>query len=331
MAKDEKSMLARMSEGKLPANRQSELPASREPRDPSEKAPRSETRGAKGKTPEEVLGERAERQEAPVATQPAEEQESKPVKTWKVKGEELTLDEIAAKGYMEDLITRAEQYSYLNKKHTELVEGLANQVAKPAEKAAPAQAEQPKLTPKQILDYYTPAVKRSAEEGFIEPELPDVYPLLMSSLMYFRDVLEADNARLQAVVQWIEGEMGVRKQREVEYRINRAVDEVAAMDGKIFEMLRKPDIRKKFIDWLYSDVDLQVKDIQTEKIQTYYLAFNGELLKEMLKNVEQPKETAPRRNIRGDGSTAAPGGVDAPVAPKTMLQRMTEARLGPEQ
>jgi len=327
MAKDEnKSLMTRMSEGKLPADRKTELPATREPRDPSQKSARSETGGAKGKTPEEVLGERAERQEAQSAVVVEEE----PVKKWKIRGEELTLDQIAEKGLMDILATQSEQYSYLNKKHQDLLEGLAGKaVSSETKEEAPVAA--PKVTAKQILDHYTPAMMKSAEEGYIEPELPDAYPLLMTSLMYFRDIIETSAADVQQIKTWIASEIRIRNSRDVTTRLNAAIDAVAGEDGKIFEMLRKPDVKLKFIDWLYKEVDPKVAELTQDRIHTYYLAFNGEALLELAKHTDRKEPPVRRPTVRGDGSSAAPGGPDPIEQPKSMMQRMTESRLGPEQ
>lgn len=330
MAQEEKSLLAKMSGSRnLPEKNKGGVPSTVAPRDPS--TPAQSAGDNLPVEPKEIVGapEGGTASEGPASTPDASSLPKAPVQKWKVKGEELTLDEIARRGLMDSLITQAEQYPYLNKKHQELLEGLAEKVAsKPP--AASVQAAQPRVSPEQILTHYLPRVRQLAEEGYIESDLVEAYPNLMASLSYFRDIVEMLEVQVQKQAAWIQNRDGLLQAQQVEGMLLSAVDAVAANEGKIFELLKNQEVRSRFIHWIKTQVDPKVGDLVPEKMKNYWLAFNGEYLLEMLKEKERQPQN-PKPNIKSDGGSSQIGAPDPVPEKKSMLDRLSESRLGVRQ
>lgn len=326
MAQAENTLLARMSNDRLP------VPGTGggEPREPTEQ---EEREIVQGRRPEDVVQARERPQPR---TDDGDDAKTVAPKKWKIGDEELTLDQIAARGLLDRLIQSAQQLPHLSKKHQELLEKVAdnNLTAKPA---APAPAAPAKIvpSPEQIVQTYLPIARQSAAEGHIETDFVEAYPQHASELMYFRDIVEADHERLEHVVNWIRAEVEMRNKRQIRGAMDVAIDRVAGRldkDGQpdpLVHRLKDADVRKGFETWLMTELDPKVGSLTDENMLNFWLAFNApELLKFTKEAADKPRVT-PRPRAAGDGSSSRPGRPETPTEP-TLLDRMSDMRLGSE-
>jgi hypothetical protein len=349
-------LMGRLTGLRVPgADRSAELPARRDERTPSDEPVDPGDRReitTRGRTPAEVLGDREE----PSEPQPSDDggQEAAPqptargrkaVKKFKYRGQELTAEEILDKGYLEALVTTAEQFPNLQRKHQQLLEDVATlQLSKKPQEAQPTvtpeQKEQSYVQHiRQISKAYEELAKREValyvKEGLIESDLPEAYEKAVTSLfailLYHIDVIQTVASRTDAAVEWIAAEREIRSAVKTKSILDQAIDKVAARKDKVYEGLKDPDTRAEFVEWLKKDVDPKVGSINEKTIGDLWIAFNAEAVLEFAKaGQEEPK---PRRNAlaSGDGSTARPGGVEEAPKEKSVMDRMIEMRLPAEQ
>lgn len=284
----------------------------------------------KGRSPQEVLEQRE-----PERRTQTDDDDAVLVRKYKVKGEELSLAEIAKRGMLEAIITSADQLPALTRKHQELLERVADKaVEKQPEKqpeAAPVQIPQA-----QIREHFMPMLKAAVEAGYIEPDFAEAYPDMSTGLMYYRTAMQEMNEKLAQVITWIGAEVKLRNARQVKFSLDSAIDAVAAKSegdkgDKIFAGLKNPEIREAFTNWLRTDVDPKVGSLTPENIERFWLAFNANDLLNFTKEAAAKVETPPvsRRKAMGDGSPSRPGVPETPKEP-SLLDRMSEMRLGPE-
>lgn len=297
----------------------------------------------KGRTPEEVLGDRQDRTDV-VETRGADTDQPILKKKYRVKvngsESELSLKEIAERGLMEALISSAEQLPHLSRKHNELLEKIADKdLSKPkAEEAAPAPV---RVTQDQITRAFMPVLQERVSMGYVEPDMAEAYPLALTGAMYnearLTDTEQAiielrkENAAMKA---WILAEIQKRKTNEFVSEFDKAIDTVAAKADdeenpeKVFLGLKDQAKRASFVEWLRKEVDPKSDAISPALIERFWMAFIGpDLLKFAKEAAVKSNARTDKRRAAGDGAGARPGPVESPK-PESLLDRMTDYRLG---
>ena len=315
-----------------------DVPARRDERELETREPVTPDRDTeKGRSPEEVLGERE--------TRPAsvtEEEKSKTPKKFKVRiddgsGEpvikELTLQQLDEQGLLDRLITTAGQFPGLNKKHQELLERIAGkEVGKPAA-ATPAKKAPP--TPAQIRQVYDTVAQRDVQGGYIEPDFAEAYPQLSAQLMYWRDIVENVMERVDAAVAWIQAEAKERDVARVMGVVNDAIEAVAKKgDGEkgdpLFKDLRDSEVRGNFVEWLRTEMDPKIGSLTPDNMERFWFAFNARGILDLTKEAAKKTAEPPSKRRAGSDGPSTRSGVRESPKEKSLLERMSETRLGAE-
>lgn len=344
----------------VPAKRDESTPSG-EPVDPGTKGTVVEGRG---KRPEEVLGDQAGRQptkpapkpadeDLPLAAQPADKKPAPKERTWKYKGEELTLKQIVDRNLLDSVFASAEQLPALTKRHQEVLEQVAaTAAAKPAPVAqtpeAQAKADEEAIKAHQqmtlkVIDAYGPAAKQEiafyVANGLIEQDMVDAYEKSVHSMfaifLYHLDAIQANASRTESAIQWIRGEVDYRGAVRTQNALFAAMDAVVAKHkGKPTEQfyagLKEPENRKQFVTWLRKEVDLPTDKITEDIIGSQWLAFNAGAIMEFAEGEREDENTRqPSQRHKGDGTSAR---IETPASdePKSLLDRFTDRALGSE-
>lgn len=333
MAQDQDTnLLARMSTNRLGNN----VPALGGDREVAEPTEREDREIEVGRRPEDVV---QAREKPPVKGTEADDAPVVP-KKWKVKGEELSLDEIAKRGWMDAIIQSAEQLPAVQKKHQELLEKVAdknlvgNETAKPAVVAAPAPP-----TPEQILKTYLPVAQERAKLGYIEPDFVEAYPQHAATLSWYADMIDELTTTVGHIRNWIGAEVQKRNFEAVNGALNTSIDKVAAkLDAKgnpdpMVATLKDPEVRKTFETWLRTEIDPKVNTLTPESMFKYWLSFNADALLEFATKAAEKPAAPARPRAHSDGSPSRPGKPETPpvlTGSAALLERMNSERLGPE-
>jgi hypothetical protein len=309
-------LLDRLTQDRLPvAHRAAELPATRsdEPSEPSLPSEHSRELGEQGRTPEEVIADRE------IQTRQAEPQPDKtPAKrTIKVNGKDVALTD----EQIRNALTTAAQFPTIQQKYQELLERSTQLPAK----ETPAAAPPARITQDQIRQTYLPMLKERIEQGYMEADFGDAYINVATGMMYYADVIEGMAEKLNWAISWIDAEREMRNAREVDKRLQTALDTVAEKPAKLYHGLRNKETRGEFVEWLRKEVDPKVSMISPEYIDKQWVAFNAASVLEFVEAQRETEDTT-RRRASGDGVRAAQGVPTSPQ-PKTLLERMTEIRL----
>ena len=354
MAKDEakgKNLLTTLTEGRLGVPALNERGT--ESRDPGESSRAVTERG--GKSPEEVLGDNAGRK-APVARgdqdEPRETEaaEKKPaIKKYRVRTDDgsgevvveaLTIAEIAERGLMERIVTSANQLPSLTKKHQDLLERVADKETAVPEKKEQKQEVNPVEFWKQVATAYQPRVeeliKFNVEHGWLEPDLPEAYPqgikTLFTRIFYQQDVIDDLRVNLQAAIDWINAEVGMRTITKSKQLIEDAVEAVAkkgdgAKGDPMFKDLRDPEIKAEFLEWMRTTVDPKMSSVNPTMVEQLWFGFNAREFLDFTREAAAKPPVTPKRRAANDGSPARIGATED-AQEKSMLERMTDMRLG---
>jgi hypothetical protein len=323
MPDERKPDLNALTRNKLPvASRKADVPAKRdegvEHREPSIRQVQTE----QGRTPAEVM-EAREQEQAQKAVQQTQEhhKEEKPARKVKVKGQEITLEQLANQpDLLEALITTAEQFPALQQKHQKLLEEISQKALErkePEQKKEEAPTEV--ITQAQIRQKYDPLVKQSVDAGYMESDFAEAYPDIAAQLIYHRDIIYALDQVAAYCREWIRCEVELRNAQEVESRLNGAVDAVAAKgdgdgkDARIFKPLRDKDQREEFIQWVRTDLDPKVGALTPVNMERYWKTYVADKLLEVVAT-EEHKEPA-RKDPKKAGGDGVGGRSGVPETP----------------
>jgi len=350
-----KPKLGDMTSGNLPANRSGRPPANREDAQVVNVPEEHRARETRGRSPEDVVAERPVAQPPQQRTAEADDEQPKQAaKKVKVRGQELTLAELAQRpDLLEALATTAEKYPELQAKHQQTLEKLADRAfAKPEpEKAKELTPDQRWFNYQQLtlqtLDQWKPFAEKVIEflvkAGKIEADAPEAYKELLISQVadscaknYRISVLEDTVAQLK---DWVHAEVGIRDARTVEYRLQSAIDAVAAKaddenhgdDVRLYRPLKNKEARAAFVKWLKEEIDPKVGAIDPENMDRFWKAYIVTSANDLLKSDrDDSREASPtdRRQARGEGRGSRVGSPDGPEE-KTQLSRLIDhARPG---
>lgn len=328
---------------------QSRLPANREPTEPStradERAPVDSSSGIEETGSRRPAFSREDlREERQPEKREASTDGKKPVRKIKWNNEELTIDDLVERGLIDSIIQSAQQLPALSRKHNELLEKVAGvNLEKSAAPAAPTQREQPPapvLTPNDIVKVYAGMAKDNADKGWVEPDLIEAYPLLMANLMWRADQIDTLTTKFNDLIVCVSRmfnylkaqEDAVQSQKEqvaVRSTIDQAVDAVAKKEGKLYKALSNETVRKDFIAWVIGDVNPDLAKVNAEFMDDMWMAFNAEALREFAKAEEEEEDPPPRRRrASSDGNSSRDGQPPAAPVKKSMLEKLTESKLG---
>lgn len=311
-------------------------------------------KGESGRSPEQVLGTRETR---PAPTPSQDDKDARKTvapRKWKVRDEELTLEEIAAKGLLDLMITQSSQASHYQKLYEDSEKAVAKEVAKPTETVDPQvlAAQQEKAHREatlQVIQNYEPAAKKEIEfyvaNGLMEPDLPEAYQKAITSmfsiLLFQLDAINANAVMNGSIKDWIAAEIGKRNAVITMSLLDQAINAVAAKaddhvdakgeavkGDKVFEGLKDSAVRQAFVAWLRKEVDPKVASLTAENMERFWLAFNAPALLDGVKTmIAKTTEKPSRVRAQGDGSPSRPAIKEAPKE-LNLLDRMTESRLG---
>jgi len=315
-------------------NRQ--LPAKRDEQGDVREGQDADRPVAKGRKPEEVVEGRETR---PAPKDDGAQKEAPKKFKVSVEGadgervvQELSLEEIIDKGYLEKIITTANQFPSLQKKYQENLEKIADK--EPGRVETPPAPPAP-ITQEQIRNAYLPVLKATVEQGYMEPDFAEAYPDVGTNFMYGRDRIESLEEKVGYVIQWIKSESDMRNANNVKGLLDSTIDVIAAKGqgdkaDPLFKPLTDPQIRADFIEWLKTDVDPKVGSITAANMEKFWFAFNAkEIVNFTRESAEKAKEPKPRPRAGNDGTTTRQGQPETVVAP-SLLDRMTNSRLEPD-
>lgn len=333
MDEDQKNLLASLTETRLPALPESREPA--EPRDPSE----STGLEVRGRTPEEVLGERTERTETP-AEQPAEEvtvpakkgKAKAEAKTYEIDGKRYTAAELEAAGLLESVLQQARQFKPLQKKYFEL-----DQQVKAAPPAAQPQAPQPApLTNDRIAQVYDPFAEQALPElvkaKLLDEDLVEAWPrsvkTLIGQLRFAFDVLFELKADHEQVVKYLHSTKKEREDQITATRYNNHLDSLVALDPKLYGGLKDRKVRDTFTKYLVEEVNANLEQTTGEKAPAFlakqWVAFKSDVILDAAKTeTADKKKRQDKRFVSGELGGVRPGAMDN-GADKPMLDRMID-------
>ena len=348
-----KPKLGDMTSGNLPANRNGGLPANREDAQVVNVPEEHRARETRGRSPEDVIADRPVTQPQQRAVETDDVQPKQAPRKIKVRGQELTIEELAQRPDLLDaLATTAEKYPELQAKHQQTLERLADRaLAKPEpEKAKELTPEQRWFNYQQetlqTLDQWKPFAERVLEflvkAGKIEADAPEAYKeMLLSTIAdscaknYRICSLEDTVAQLK---EWVHCEVKIRDVRSNEYRLQSAIDAVAAKaddenhgDVRLYKPLKSKETRAEFVKWLKEEIDPKVGAIDPEIMDRFWKAYIVTSATDLLKSdKDDSREASPtdRRQARGEGRSARVGSSEGPEE-KTHLSRLIDhARPG---
>ena len=298
----------------------------KDPVDPGQS--REVVQGERGRTPDQVLGEREEQKQTridddePIIPIRREAKKSDKVK---IGDKELTLEELRDSGQLDAIIKSAMQLPSITKAHQAALEKLADLHGKElATKSEPAPVARRGFSQEQIRQAYAPMLKQYVEAGHIEPDFAEAYPDMATGMMFRVEQLETLIAKVTQILNWIAQVDQARNQSQVMGRFTAAINEVAANKDKLYDGLRDSDMRAEFEKWLREEVDPKVGQLTPEYIERQWVAYNAKAIIEFTKRGrEAPKN--PKR-ASGDGAGSRNGTPETPTEPG-MLDRMIEQFL----
>ena len=297
------------------------VPVKRDERVESREPSTREVQSERGRSPQDVL-QTINEEPAEVRTQESEE---RPARRIKVKGREITLDQLANQpDLLEALVTTAEQFPALQQKHQKLLEEISQ---KALERKEELKVEKPTevITQAQIREKYDPVVKQAAADGYMDGDFAEAYPDTAAQLIYHRDIIYALDTALGQCVEWIKCEVQIRNAGKVDSMLNTAIDRVAAKadnkqskDAYLFKPLKDDNQRAGFITWLKTDVDPKVGALTVENVERFWKAYIADKL------LELPNPSTDRRPVQNNPQKAAGDGTGSrtgtPESPKELTK-----------
>ena len=246
-------------------------------------------------------------------TEAASKTEPPAPKTYEYKGKQYTLDQMVELGVLEDVIQTARQFPTIQTKYQSLLEEKA--IAPAPGAAAPPQPQGP--TGDQILQAYTPIMQKAAEDGYIEPEAYEVFPKLVSSLMFYRDLIH-DVRNAVAMMMQTENTRTATTQKESMLNYVGGLCDKVAGEGEHFEILKDAKVRDGFYTYL-GTLNIPISQVDEGFIRKQWVAYNAEPVLEAVRlaaSGQRAADVKTRRNAKGEGSGVRP----APPKPDSTNQ-----------
>jgi len=312
MSKDQndKGLLERLGNSKLPA-------IQRDTQVPDDEG--TQVVEQRGRSPQEVFsGQQDTNQDSnvPVVETPS-------AKTYIVDGRKYTAEELEASGLLDRVVATAGQFKVVQEKYTGLLE---KQATTPA--VAPQPEPKPVITAPQILNAMAPTVKFAVDSGFVEADAAEAYPNLVANLAYGQGRIQQLEEQVAHLINWCKGEKFRREQGAVENTLDKGIETVASLPQPIYESLKKPEVREAFKKYIVDEVNPTVDKLTVDSMKRYWLAFNAENVEKFfVKEAEKPKRKD-NRQAAGEMRGGARSGNPAPDEPKSLLDQMTDFKLG---
>lgn len=190
------------------------------------------------------------------------------------------------------------------------------QAAAEAQRRA-AQEAGPKLTPEKLNAAYTENVKKMVEDGWLEPDLQELYPNAVSGVMSMRDELFTRINQVEAVlgglINHTEADIQTRQQYTEKQRhegmwgkINQIFDHISS-EGGIFAPLAQQETRNQFLTELEQSLNPEVEHLISDPriLRNLWIGANHDQLiaEAAAKKAESDaKRNQQLRNAAGEGS-----------------------------
>jgi len=246
------------------------------------------------------------------------------VKTWEYRGKQYTLDQLVELGVLDDVIQTARQFPTIQTKYQSLLEEKAAPAAPGV--SAPAPAPQGP-SGDQILQAYTPEVQKMADAGYIEPEAFEVFPKLVSALMFHRDLLYDVRNAVASIMQ-SENVRTENSQKESMLNYVGGLCDKVAGEGEHFSILKDGEIRKGFYGYL-GTLNVPINQVTEDFIRKQWVAYNADPMLEAVRlasSGQREADAKTRRNAKGEGGGVRPA--PSKPAPAGTDQELIESFLG---
>ena len=255
---------------------------------------------------EPVVADKKPEEGAEPATVPEVTPKADGPKTYEYKGKQYTLDQMVELGVLEDALQTARQFPTIQTKYQSLLEEKATTPAPQPGQQAP-QPTGP--SGDQILQAYAPVVQEMANQGYIEPEVFEVFPKLATALMFHRDLLYDVRNAVAAMVQTENARAEVTQKDSALNYVGGLCDKVAE-GGEHFTILKDGEVRKGFYQYLGS-LNVPIKQVDEDFIRRQWVAYNSDPMLEAVRLAASGRKEADvrnRRNAKGEGGGVRPGG-----------------------
>lgn len=277
-------------------------------------------------------------------TSPAEPGKKEPAPTppkpprYKIGDREYSVEDLVQSGRLDDLLITYGKHQSLTQKHEEVRQQLDDLQRKALDAAKPperAEEPRPALRPEQVQAAYAPVLAEEIKQGWLEPDVAELYPKTTATVRYHID-------RLNGMVQAIEGlaqrfyavenkVLGVSPE-DVFGRLDKDLDALAGdAERKEFGVLKEKAVRDGFVEFIKA-LDPRVKQIQDpEFLRRQFYAYNNDAIQEAMRQAAASSEQDPKRRAQAAGE-GRPGGRPPAPAPveKTHLEELTEEFLPPQ-
>jgi hypothetical protein len=240
------------------------------------------------------------------ATVPEAAPKSDEPKTYEYKGKQYTLDQMVELGVLEDALQTARQFPTIQTKYQSLLEEKATPQAPQPGQQAPAPTGP---TGDQILQSYAPIVQDMANQGYIEPEVFEVFPKLATALMFHRDLLYDVRNAVAAMMHTENARAEVSQKDAALNYVGGLCDKVSG-EGEHFTLLKDGEVRKGFYQYLGS-LNVQISKVDEDFIRSQWVAYNSGPMLEAVKLAASGQKAADvrsRRNAKGEGGGVRPTG-----------------------
>jgi hypothetical protein len=244
-------------------------------------------------------------------------------KTWEYRGKQYTLEQMVELGVLDDVIQTARQFPTIQTKYQSLLEEKAVPAAPGAGEKQPV-PQGP--TGDQILQAYAPEMHKMATEGYIEPEAYEVFPKLVSALMFHRDLLYDVRTTVAAMLQNFNAASEVNQKETAINFVNGLCDKISG-EGEHFTVLKDAKVRDGFYEYL-GTLNVPIKAVTEDFVRKQWVAYNsGPMLEAVGLAARSGREadSKARRNAKGEGSGVRPA--PSKSAPENADQELIKSFL----
>ena len=231
-------------------------------------------------------------------------------KTWEYRGKQYTLDQMVELGILDDVVQTARQFPTIQTKYQSLLEEKTTPQA-----AAPGEPAPAAPTGDQILQAYTPVMQDMAANGYIEPEAYEVFPKLVSALMFHRDLLYDVRNTVVSMMQNENARSEVSQRESALNHVGGLCDKVSG-EGEHFTILKDDKVRRGFYEYL-GTLNVPIKQVDENFIRKQWVAYNADPMLEAVRLAASGQRVADvktRRDAKGEGGGVRPA--SAKPAPK---------------
>jgi len=256
---------------------------------------------------QEELGEDTQEEEDTEAE--SEEEETKPEpKKYKVKGQEYTLEELAEKGLLDDIVTQSEQvthYQDLYHGAKQEADALKQQVPQPQPQRQPQPQTQP-VTPDQIKAAMQPFLRQAVDQGYMEPEFVEDFPAMAATQMQAYSKLMQLEQVVTGMYQYFMRENAERMYKQVKGNFDSSCQALTSKHP-VYANLADQAERDRFFDFVSTKVNPEAGAINEEFLGRIYLSYQQDSILTSMQQgsgKKQSKRKKQRKLAVGEGGPA---------------------------